>query len=129
MKTTQKRNMGFGRTLFLMVMLSLVAVFGLVAGGAPAGAGIPAAPAASGGYTQATLLAAFNAATSVEQVKALFTEANFALLGSNNWRTYSNAFSEADKTRAATVVFNNGTNYASFADLQTEFRDAINAWF
>jgi hypothetical protein len=133
MKTTQKRDMGFIRILFFMVMLSLAAVFGLAAGGAPAGAGAPAAapartPAATGTYTQATLLAAVNAATSEAQVRALVTEANWALLGlsSNDWRGYSN-FSEAEKDRFAMLVFSIlGRPYASATTLKAAFQEAFN---
>jgi hypothetical protein len=132
MKTTQKRNMGFSRTLFFMGMLSLAAVFGLAAGGVPAGAGAPAAPAASrattGAYTQATLLAAVNAATSEAQVRALLTEANFTLLGldSNTWQGFSN-FSEDNKNRFAMLVFGIlGKPYASATDLKAAFQDAFN---
>jgi hypothetical protein len=133
MKTTKKRDMGFSRILFFTVMLPLAAVFGLTAGGAPAGAGVPAAtptraPAATGAYTQATLLAAVNAATSEAQVRALVTEANWALLGlsSNDWRGYSN-FSEDSKNRFAMLVFEIlGRPYASAADLKAAFQEAFN---
>jgi hypothetical protein len=128
MKTTQKRDLGFSRILFFMVMLSLAAVFGLAAGGAPAGAGAPPARATTGAYTQATLLAAVNAATSEAQVRALVTEANWALLGlsSNDWQGYSN-FSEDSKDRFAMLVFSIlGRPYASAATLKAAFQEAFN---
>jgi hypothetical protein len=138
MKTTQKRNMGFSRTLFLMVMLSLVAVFGLAAGGAPAGAGVTAAtptraPAATGAYAQATLLAAFNAATSPAQVKALLTKANFDLLdlggGPGSSFAMYELLGEGAPDILADVVYDDGSNYATVAALKAAIKSAIERMF
>jgi hypothetical protein len=126
------------KKLFLMGMLAIVAAFGLAAGGAPAGAGVTTAPAATRGYTQATLLAAFNAATSAEQIAALFTKDNFALLGDNGtaasirgeqgsyWDLWEEGVYRPSRPDVYSAVWNGGANYASASALFDAIKNGIN---
>ena len=132
MKTTKRRNRFPPKTLFLMGILALGAVFRLAADGgptrtAPAPRSAPSAPALTV-YNRNTVLAAFNAATSAAQVKALLNnEKVFAVLEEAEvaYRFGLTILTDAQVSSVANTVWNNGANYASLEDLGSAIGSAM----
>jgi hypothetical protein len=76
----------------------------------PTASQIPTLNAALAVINANVVVAKFNAATSKEAVQALFTQANYGLLGWSTWNYYA-ALAPAEKTTVATAIYNGSKPY------------------